>query len=145
SGRTRGQPTHGVLAPLPVEVSWRVPPRWATAARFGARSGDAGRQCGLLERVTHGRVGLEGAPEAKLLADLPDGGKHFLAHQPDAPPRILVLHEAVASPEADDGRPCLLEQASHLRDHRLRRAGDDLLVADLILERGAARIRPAPD
>src|SRR5262249_28443906 len=109
---------------------------------FRALSGDASGQRGLLERVAYGRVRLERAPQAELLADLSDRREHFLAHQPDAPLRVLVLHEAVASPEADDGRACLLEQAPNLGDHGLRRPGDDLLVSDLVLERRAARIRP---
>src|SRR5438874_1173132 len=39
----------------------------------------------------------------------------------------------------------LLEQAPELRDDRLRRPGDDLLVLDLLLERGAARVGATPD
>src|SRR5216683_7121114 len=80
------------------------------------------------------RVGLERAQEAELLADLAHGGQHFEPEHPDALLRILVAHEAVARPEADDGRARLLEESAKLRDDRFGRPRDDLLVADLVLE-----------
>ena len=55
--------------------------------------------------------------------------------------RVLVADEAVAGPEARgcDGRVSSRSRRS-FGMHRLRRAGDDLLVADLVLEGGAARV-----
>src|SRR5437667_878408 len=102
----------------------------------------AGRPRRLREGAAHRCVGLERAPQAELLADLAQGGEHFLAEEADARARVLVGDEAVAGPEAHDRRPRLLQQAAELRDDRLRRAGDDLLVLELILEGGAPRIRP---
>src|SRR5207244_7440484 len=89
---------------------------------------------GLREVDAGGRVGLERAPEAELLADVAQRGQHFLAEQTDARLRVLVGDESVRGPEAHDRRPRLLEQPPQLRDHRLRRARHDLLVADLVLE-----------
>src|SRR5438034_628384 len=72
-------------------------------------------------------------------------GQHFLPEQADARARVLVRDETVRRPEPHDRRPRLLEQAAQLRNHGLRRAGDDLLVLDLVLELRAARIRAATD
>ena len=59
--------------------------------------------------------------------------------------RVRVADEAVGGPEAHDRRPRLFQQLADARDDRLRRAGDDLAVRHLLLERGAARVRAAPD
>src|SRR5438552_12980623 len=75
------------------------------------------------------RVGLERAPQAELLADLAHGRQHLGAEQPDARLGVVVGHEAVGGPEAEDGRARLLQQPPQLGNHRLRRAGDDLLIA----------------
>src|SRR5262252_2474681 len=87
-----------------------------------------------------GRRGFEGAQELELLAHLADGGQHLLAEELDARGGVRVAHEAVARPEAHDGGARLLEEAAKLRNHRLRRARDDLLIADLILEGRRARV-----
>src|SRR5262245_57021321 len=89
----------------------------------------------VLVRDAHGGVGLERAPEVELLAHLPHGRQDLLSEQPDAGPGVLVGHEAVARPEAEDGGPRLLEEPAELRQDGLGRPRDDLLVADLILER----------
>src|SRR5712691_10413191 len=99
----------------------------------------------LGEREAHGGIGLERTPEPEILADFPHRGQHFLAEQPDARLRVLVADEPVAPPEAEDGRARLLEQAPELGDHGLGRAGDDLLITDLVLERRAARVRAPAD
>src|SRR5712691_10550735 len=99
----------------------------------------------LGEREAHGGVRFERTPEPEILSDLPHGGQHFFAEQSDARLRICVADEPVAPPEAEDGRARLLEQAPELGDHGLGRAGDDLLIADLVLERRAARVGPSPD
>src|SRR5690349_24179999 len=98
---------------------------------------EAGR---LREIDAGGRVGLERAPEAELLADVAQRRQDLLAEQADARLRVLARDEAVGGPEADDRGPRLLQQAPQLRYDRLRRARDDLLVLDLILERRAARV-----
>src|SRR5436309_7646576 len=100
---------------------------------------------GLREVDAGGRVGLERAPEAELLADVAQRGQHFLAEETDARRRVLVGDESVGPPEPHDRRPRLLEQPPQLRDHRLRRARHDLLVRDLVLEGGAARVGAPPD
>src|SRR5437667_3980043 len=107
-----------------------------TRGVFGAR--------GLREVDAGGRVGLERTPETELLADVAQRGQHFLAEETDARLRVRVGDEAVGRPEAHDRRPRLFEQPPQLRDHRLRRARHDLLVADLVLERGAARVGAPP-
>src|SRR3989440_3475348 len=102
-------------------------------------------QAGRLRKVdAGGRVGLEGTPEAELLADVAQRGQHLLAEEPDARLRVLGGDEAVGRPEADDRGARLLEQTAQLRDDGLRRPRHDLLIADLILERGSARIRATP-
>jgi hypothetical protein len=63
---------------------------------------------------THRGVGLERAPEAELLAHLTDRGEHFLPEQAYACSGILVADEAVARPEAQNGRARLLEQPAEL-------------------------------
>src|ERR1043166_7843364 len=120
----------------------------ASCARMrsaGTRTLDrrAGRPRGLREVDADGRVGLERAPEAELLAHLAHGRQHLAAEQLDAALAVRVGDEPVGGPEADDGRPRLLEQAPQLGQDGLGRARDDLLIAQLILERGCARIRAA--
>src|SRR5262245_52346010 len=99
----------------------------------------------LREIDAGGRVGLEGTPEAELLAHVAQRRQDFLTEQPDARLRVLVRDEAIRGPEADDRRARLFEQTAQLRDDGLRRARDDLLVPDLILERGAARVGASTD
>src|SRR5688500_16833997 len=64
----------------------------------------------LRERPARGRVRLERAPQAQLLADLAHGGQDFLAEETDARTRVGGAHEAVARPEPHDGGPRLFEQ-----------------------------------
>src|SRR5262245_38749481 len=56
----------------------------------------------LREVDAGGRVGLEGTPEAELLAHVAQRRQNFLTEQPDARLRVLVRDEAVRRPEADD-------------------------------------------
>src|SRR3989442_104035 len=97
----------------------------------------------LGKRTTRRGIRFERAPEPELLADLAHRGQHFFAHQADARARVLRADEAVARPESDDRRPRLLEQAAQLREDGLWRARDDLLVPDLVFERGPTRVRAA--
>src|SRR5262249_60932686 len=111
--------------------------------RMPSCSGRGGRRpLALLD--AHGRLGLEGAQELQLLAYLTHRGQHLLAEELDAGDGVGVADEAVARPEANDGGTRLLEEAAELRDHRLGRARDDLLVADLVLEGRRARVGAAP-
>src|SRR3989442_12964149 len=86
---------------------------------------------GLREVDAGGRVGLERAPEAELLADVAQRGQHFLAEETDARLRVLVGYEPVRRPEDHDRRQRLLVQPLQLWDHRLRLARCYRLVADL--------------
>src|SRR5438552_7183428 len=119
---------------------WRM--RSAGTRTLRGRAGRAGR---LQEIDADRRVGLEWAPETELLADLTQGRQHLGAEQSDARLGVLVGHEAVGGPEPDDRRPRLFQQPAQLGDDRLRRAGDDLLVAELVLQRRRPRIRPPAD
>src|SRR5205823_7527129 len=105
-------------------------PAAAGPGTSGVTLAHAGRQRRRREGPAHRGVGLERAPEAQLLADLAKCREHFLAEEPDARARVLMGHEPVAGPEAHDRRPRFLQQAAQLRDHRLGRPGDDLLVLD---------------
>src|SRR5687767_5313383 len=98
---------------------------------FVAMSHLVGGSGGLRKGTARGRVRLERAPQAELLADLTDGRKHFLPEEANAAARVVGAHEAVIRPEPHDGRPRLFEEPANLRDHGLRRARDDLLVLDL--------------
>src|SRR5215831_6814751 len=124
-----------VARPIPLAAA--VMSATCPSNRMPSSSGRGGRRP-LAFPDAHGRLGFEGAQELELLAHLANGGQHLLAEELDARGGVGVAHEAVARPEAHDGRAGLLEEAAELRDHRLRRARDDLLVADLVLEcRGA--------
>src|SRR5215470_15145393 len=130
-----------VARPMPLAAAVMSATR--PSNRMPSSSGRGGRRP-LAFPDAHGRLGFEGAQELELLAHLADGGQHLLAEELDARGGVGVAHEAVARPEAHDGRAGLLEEAAELRDHRLRRARDDLLVADLVLEgRGAGVDAPA--
>src|SRR5207247_2708732 len=63
---------------------------------------------GLREVDAGGRVGLERAPEAELLADVAQRRQHFLAEAADARPRVLVGVESVGRPEPHDRRMHLI-------------------------------------
>src|SRR5215831_7586134 len=130
-----------VARPMPLAAAVMSATR--PSNRMPSSSGRRGRRPFALSDA-HGRLGFEGAQELELLAHLADGGQHLLAEELDARGGVGVAHEAVARPEAHDGRAGLLEEAAELRDHCLRRARDDLLVADLVLEgRGAGVGAPA--
>src|SRR5437667_6440599 len=90
-----------------------------------------------------GSIGFEWTPEAALRALLPDRGQRLLAERPYAGLRVRGADEAVARPEAENGGTRLLEEPAELRDDGLRRPRDDLLIANLVFERGTARVRPA--
>src|SRR5207247_11299469 len=83
---------------------------------------------GLREVDAGGRVGLERAPEAELLADVAQRGQHFLAEETDARLRVLVGDEYVGRPEPHDRRPSLLEQPPQISDQRHQRTRLLLLV-----------------
>src|SRR5262250_1439792 len=119
-----------VARPMPLAAAVMSATR--PSNRMPSSSGRRGRRPLLPD--AHGRLGFEGAQELELLAHLADGGQHLLAEELDARGGVGVAHEAVARPEAHDGRAGLLEEAAELGDHRLRRARDDLLIADLVLE-----------
>src|SRR5215472_10968009 len=126
-----------VARPIPLAAAVMSATR--PSNRMPSSSGRGGRRP-LAFPDAHGRLGFEGAQELELLAHLADGGQHLLAEELDARGGVGVAHEAVARPEAHDGGARLLEEAAKLRNHRLRRARDDLLIADLILEGRRARV-----
>src|SRR5262247_4170613 len=130
-----------VARPIPLAAAVMSATR--PSNRMPSSSGRGGRRpLALLD--AHGRLGLEGAQELQLLAYLTHRGQHLLAEELDARDGVGIAHEAVARPEADDGGTRLLEESAELRDHRLRRARDDLLIADLVLEGRRARVGAAP-
>src|SRR5215472_17341196 len=126
-----------VARPIPLAAAVMSATR--PSNRMPSSSGRGGRQP-LAFPDAHGRLGFEGAQELELLAHLADGGQHLLAEELDARGGVGVAHEAVARPEAHDGGAGLFEEAAKLRNHRLRRARDDLLIADLVLEGRGARV-----
>src|SRR5688500_1722510 len=85
---------------------------------FVAMSHLVGGSGGLRKSAARGRVRLEGAPQAELLADLTDCREDFLTKEANAPARVLRAHEAVIRPESHDRRPRLFEEPANLRDHR---------------------------
>src|SRR5262245_18951568 len=130
-----------VARPIPLAAAVMSATR--PSNRMPPSSGRRGRwPLALLD--AHGGLGLEGAQELELLADVAHRGQDFLAEELDARRGVRIAHEAVARPEAHDGGTRLLEEPAKLRDHRLRRARDDLLVVDLILEGRRARLGPPP-
>src|SRR5437773_1511238 len=130
-----------VARPIPLAAAVMSATRPSNRMPFS--SGRGGRRpLGLLD--AHGRLGFEGTQELELLAYLTHGRQHLLAEELDAGDGVGIAHEAVARPEANDGGTRLLEESTELRDHRLRRARDDLLIADLVLEGRCARVGAAP-
>src|SRR5215510_10533123 len=129
-----------VARPIPLAAAVMSATR--PSNRMPSSSGRGGRRpLALLD--AHGRLGLEGTEELELLAHLAYGRQHFLAEELDAGDGVGVADEAVTRPEAHDGGPRLLEESAELRNHRLGRARDDLLVADLVLERRGTRVGSA--
>src|SRR5262250_2745867 len=117
-----------VARPIPLAAAVMSATR--PSNRMSSSSGRRGRRpLALLD--AHGRLGLEGAQELELFADLAHGRQHLLAEELDAGGGVGVAHEPVACPETNDGGTRLLEEPAELWDHGLRSARDDLLVADL--------------
>src|SRR6058998_1999556 len=127
-----------VARPIPLAAAVMRATRPSKRMLFSSSGGGGGRPLRLFD--AHGGIGLERAPEPELLSHLAHRGQHFLAEQADTARGVGIAHEAVARPEAHDGGPRLLEEPPDLGDDRLRRARDDLLIADLILEGGRAWI-----
>src|SRR5258705_1777532 len=128
-----------VARPMPLAAAVMSATR-PSKRMFLSSSGGGGRGRPLRLFDAHGGIGLERAPEAELLSHLAYRRQHFLAEEANTARGVGVAHEAVARPEAHDGGPRLLEEVANLGDDRLLRARDDLLIADLILEGGRARI-----
>ena len=109
----------------------------------GRAGGDAGLRR-LVVADADRRLRIERAVEAELRADLADGGHHLGAEQLDAALGVLVADAAVVAPEREDAGPRFLEDHAQLGDAFVGRAGDDLHVLDLVLERDGARRRAPP-
>src|SRR5438067_2321173 len=86
------------------------------------------------------RVRFERTLKPELSPDFAHGRHDLLAEQADAGQAIFMADVAVDASERHDAWPCLLEDATQLRNDHLRGAGDDHHVFDLLLEaRAAAR------